>query len=202
MQLSSAELAKFRDDYAKTHSRASVNTALDCIQPALTDAYKDNLIDTNEAKRVARLPDPLSLGSISISSIRQFRFDTEKTDRATNVPIAESFYRYLMEIAGDPTGPLFPNPYALRQHAIPTGTLQTSFTESWKKPVWLKSGPIKRKRTVPAEAENANLPVSDFIVSATRQRRCLNGPESATQWREKSCGSARPLAYSGSVFLR
>jgi integrase len=56
-QLGSAELARFRDHYAKTHSPASVNTALDCIQSALTDAFQDNLIDTNEAKRVTLLPD-------------------------------------------------------------------------------------------------------------------------------------------------
>jgi len=128
IQLESAELVRFRDHYAKTHSPASVNTALDCIQSALTDAFQDNLIETNEAKRVTRLPDKAArrqerrpftdreirallkategdkewygmilcglyhgfrLGDVADLcwpnidlELRQFRFDTEKTNRA------------------------------------------------------------------------------------------------------------------------
>ena len=41
--------------------------------------------------------------------LAQFRFDTAKTNRAMNVPIAKPLYGYLMKIAGDdPIGPLFP----------------------------------------------------------------------------------------------
>jgi integrase len=174
IQLESAELARFRDHYARSHSPASVNTALDCIQSALTDAFQDNLIDTNEAKRVPRLPNKADkpqarrpftereirailaaaeddkewygmilcglyhgfrLGDVADLcwpnvdlELRQFRFDTEKTNRAVNIPIAEPFHRYLMEIAGDdPAGPLFPKAHALRQRNVPTSALSNQF---------------------------------------------------------------------------
>ena len=176
IQLGSAELARFRDHYARNHSPASVNTALDCIQSALTDAFQDNLIDTNEAKRVTRIKAakegkqeqrrPFSdreiraileaatgdyeewygmilcglyqgfrLGDVAETTwlnidleLAQFRFDTEKTSRAVNVPIAGPLYRYLMELAGDdPTGPLFPKAHALRQRDIPTSALSNQF---------------------------------------------------------------------------
>jgi len=53
--LSSVELAKFRDYYAKQKSAGTVNTALAVIQTALQDACNDHLIDFNEATRVKRL---------------------------------------------------------------------------------------------------------------------------------------------------
>lgn len=199
MQLGSAELAKFRDHYAKTHSPASVNTALDCIQSALTDAFQDNLIDVNEAKRVTRLPDkpnkpqerrPFSdreirailqatkddtqwrgmvlcglyhgfrLGDVADLCwpnvdlvLRQFRFDTEKTDRAMNVPIAEPFYRYLMEIAGDdPAGPLFPKANALRGRDVPTSALSNQFYRIMTKAGVVKKRTNKKKKGGPGRS--------------------------------------------------
>jgi integrase len=53
--LSSVHLAKFRDDYLRTKSPATVNTALTVIQTALQDACDDRLLDFNEATRVERL---------------------------------------------------------------------------------------------------------------------------------------------------
>jgi integrase len=191
--LGSVELARFRDRYARDHSPASVNTALDAIQSALTDAYQDNLIDTNEAKRVTRLPDKAAkaqerrpftdreirailkasrddpewyrmvlcglyhefrLGDIASLSwpnidleLRQFRFDTEKTNRAMNVPIAEPFYRYLMEIVGDdPTGPLFPNANALRQRDVPTSALSNQFYRLMEKVGVVEKRTNKKKK--------------------------------------------------------
>jgi integrase len=192
-QLDSAELARFRDDYVKTHSPASVNTALECIQSALTDAFQDNLLDVNEAKRVARLPDKANnpyerrpfndqeikaiLGAVADDPewrgmvlcglyhgfrlgdvadltwlnvdlvLRQFRFNTEKTDRAMNVPIAEPVYRYLMEIAGDDaTGPLFPKVYASRQRNIPTGALSNQFYRIMEKAGVVEKRTNKKKK--------------------------------------------------------
>ena len=188
IQLGSAELAQFRDHYVKNHSPASVNTALDCIQSALTDAFQDNLIDTNEAKRVTRLPNkphkpqnrrPFTdrelqaifracqtdqewkgmcliglyhgwrLGDVADLCwsrvdlhLSEFRFETEKGDRPMAVPIAKPVYRYLMEIAGDdPTGPLFPKAFALRQRGIPTSALSNQFHRIMQK------GGVVEKRT-------------------------------------------------------
>ena len=60
---------------------------------------------------------------------REIRFKTEKTGREQVIPIAEPFYRHLLEIAGsdDPRAPLFPRAYAGRQRDIPTGTLSNQF---------------------------------------------------------------------------
>jgi integrase len=53
--LSSAELGRFRDYLSAHKSPASVNVALSVIQTALTDAFNDGLVDTNEAARVKKL---------------------------------------------------------------------------------------------------------------------------------------------------
>jgi integrase len=59
---------------------------------------------------------------------RELRFKTEKTGREMVIPIAEPFYRYLLEIAGDdPRAPLFPRAFALRQRKIPTSALSNQF---------------------------------------------------------------------------
>jgi integrase len=208
MQLDSTELAKFRDHYAKTHSPASVNTALDCIQSALTDAFQDNLIDINEAKRVPRLPDkanrpqerrPFSdreirailkatedtewrgmvicavyhgfrLGDVADLCwpnvdllLRQFRFDTEKTGRAVNVPIAEPFYRYLMEIAGDdPAGPLFPKANALRRRNVPTSALSNQFYRIMTKAGLVEKRTNKKKTGGPGRSGRRQCPGQGF----------------------------------------
>lgn len=53
--LTSAELVRFRDHLATKHSPSSVNTALACIQSALGRAFRDSLVDVNEASRVEKL---------------------------------------------------------------------------------------------------------------------------------------------------
>jgi integrase len=59
---------------------------------------------------------------------RELRFKTGKTGREMVIPIAEPFYRYLLEIAGDdPRGPLFPKAFCMRQRKIPTSALSTQF---------------------------------------------------------------------------
>ena len=59
---------------------------------------------------------------------REIRFKTEKTGRLMVIPLAEPFYRHLMQIAGDDAhGPLFPRAYDARQRDIPTGTLSNQF---------------------------------------------------------------------------
>lgn len=208
-QLDSVELARFRDYYATNHSPASVNTALDCIQSALTDAFQDNLIDINEAKRVTRLADKANkpqerrpftdkeikailaavandrewrgmvlcglyhgfrLGDVATLCwpnidlvLRQFRFDTEKTDRRMNVPIAEPFYRYAMEIAGDdPTGPLFPNLYALRQRDVPTSALSNQFYRIMEKAGVVPKRTNKKKKDGPGRAAKRQSPGLGF----------------------------------------
>ena len=208
-QLNSAELARFRDYYSKAHSPASVNTALDCIQSALTDAFQDNLIDINEAKRVVRLPDKADnpqerrpftdlemkalldvtaddrewrgmilcglyhgfrLGDVADLCwpnvdlvLRQFRFDTEKTKRAMNVPIAKPFYRYLMDIDGDdPTGPLFPKIYALRQRDVPTSALSNQFYRIMEKAGVVKKRTNKKKKDGPGRCGKRKSPGLGF----------------------------------------
>jgi hypothetical protein len=53
--LSSAEVGKFRDSLAKKYSPVSVNVARACIRAALYDAFRDGLVDVNEAARVPKL---------------------------------------------------------------------------------------------------------------------------------------------------
>lgn len=53
--LTSTEIARFRDFLAAKHSPSSVNLSLACIQSALGRAFKDRLVDVNEASRVAKL---------------------------------------------------------------------------------------------------------------------------------------------------
>jgi integrase len=53
--LSSAEVGKFRDALAKKYSPVSVNVARACIRAALYDAFRDGLVDVNEAARVPKL---------------------------------------------------------------------------------------------------------------------------------------------------
>jgi integrase len=209
IQLESAELARFRDHYARDHSPASVNTALDCIQSALTDAFQDNLIDTNEAKRVTRLPDKAAkpqerrpftdreiraileaakedpewygmvltglyhgfrLGDVADLcwpnvdlELRQFRFDTEKTGRAVNIPIAEPFHRYLMEIAGDdPAGPLFPKANALRGRDVPTSALSNQFYRIMEKAEVVEKRTNKKRDGGPGRAGRRQSPGLGF----------------------------------------
>src|SRR5260221_2627704 len=77
----------------------------------------------------------LRLGDVSLLSwpnvvleARELRFKTEKTGREMVIPIAEPFYRYLLEIAGDdPLGPLFPKAFGLRQRKVPTSALSNQF---------------------------------------------------------------------------
>jgi integrase len=58
------------------------------------------------------------------------------------VPIADPFYRYLMEIAGDdPTGPLFPRAFTLRQRGIPTSSLSNQFYR-----VMAKAGVVEKRK--------------------------------------------------------
>jgi integrase len=64
----------------------------------------------------------------AVLEARELRFKTEKTGREMVIPIAEPFYRYLLEIAGDdPQGALFPRAFALRQRKIPTSALSNQF---------------------------------------------------------------------------
>lgn len=53
--LSSADIGKFRDAIAKKYSPVSVNVARACIRAALYDAFRDGLVDVNEAARVPKL---------------------------------------------------------------------------------------------------------------------------------------------------
>jgi Phage integrase SAM-like domain len=53
--LSSADVGKFRDALAKKYSPVSVNVARSCIRAALYDAFRDGLVDVNEAARVPKL---------------------------------------------------------------------------------------------------------------------------------------------------
>jgi integrase len=53
--LSSADIGKFRDALAKKYSPVSVNVARACIRAALYDAFRDGLVDVNEAARVPKL---------------------------------------------------------------------------------------------------------------------------------------------------
>jgi integrase len=209
IQLGSGELARFRDYYARDHSPASTNTALDCIQSALTDAFQDNLIDTNEAKRVTRLPDKAAktqerrpftdreirailkategdkewygmvlcglyhgfrLGDVADLcwpdidlELRQFRFDTEKTGKAMNVPIAEPFHGYLLEIAGDdPAGALFPQAYSLRQRDVPTSALSNQFYRIMEKAGVVEKRTNKKKQDGPGRAGRRQSPGLGF----------------------------------------
>jgi integrase len=167
--LTSHDIVKFRDYLSGKHSPASVNLSLGCIQAGLSRAFKDRLVDINEASRVPRLKEPvkqvrraftdeelravlavadtewrgmilaglytgmrlgdacaLSWDNIDLQS-REIQLQTEKTGRKMVIPIAEPFYRHLIKIAGDDTGPLFPRAWASRQRAIPTGTLSNQF---------------------------------------------------------------------------
>jgi integrase len=60
--LSSTELTRFRDYLAGKNASGSVNTSLAIIQAALEDAFKDNLIDINEATRVRKLDERTAKG--------------------------------------------------------------------------------------------------------------------------------------------
>jgi integrase len=53
--LSSAEVGNFRDTLAKKYSPVSVNVARACIRAALYDAFRNGLVDVNEAARVPKL---------------------------------------------------------------------------------------------------------------------------------------------------
>jgi integrase len=53
--LSSAEIARFRDHFSREKSPATVNVALGVIQTALADAFRDSLVDINEAAHVSKL---------------------------------------------------------------------------------------------------------------------------------------------------
>jgi len=53
--LSSSDVGKFRDALAKKYSPVSVNVARACIRAALYDAFRDGLVDVNEAARVPKL---------------------------------------------------------------------------------------------------------------------------------------------------
>jgi integrase len=78
-----------------------------------------------------RLGDVALLGwpQVALES-RELRFKSEKTGRLMVIPVAEPFYRYLMEIAGDdPRGPLFPRAFGLRQRKIPTSALSNQFNK-------------------------------------------------------------------------
>jgi integrase len=55
--LASPELVRFRDHLAKKFAPASVNVALACLQSALGRAFRDGLVDVNEAARVEKLED-------------------------------------------------------------------------------------------------------------------------------------------------
>jgi integrase len=89
-----------------------------------------------------RLGDVADLTWLNVDLVlRQFRFDTEKTSRATNVPIAEPLYRYLMELAGDdPAGPLFPRAHALRARGVGTGALSNQFGR-----IMAKAGVVEKR---------------------------------------------------------
>jgi integrase len=95
--------------------------------------------------------------------LRQFRFDTEKTDRAMNVPIAEPFYRYLMEIAGDdPAGPPFPTANALRQLDVPTSALSNQFFRIMTKAGVVKKRTNKKKKGGPGRSGRRQSPGLGF----------------------------------------
>jgi integrase len=53
--LSSGDVSRFRDHLAKKHSAVSVNIARATIRAALYDAFRDGLVDVNEAARVPKL---------------------------------------------------------------------------------------------------------------------------------------------------
>jgi integrase len=53
--LDSVQIKEYRDHLSKKHSAGSVNTALACIQAALSRAFRDALVDVNQAARVDRL---------------------------------------------------------------------------------------------------------------------------------------------------
>jgi integrase len=53
--LTSSELVRFRDYLGAKYSPGSVNTSLACIQSALGRAFRDGLVDVNEAARVEKL---------------------------------------------------------------------------------------------------------------------------------------------------
>jgi integrase len=171
--LTSAEIARFRDHLAAKHSPSSVNVALACIQSALGRAFRDSLVDVNEASRVEKLDETsgrhqhrraftdaelrailevcdfewrgmvicgaftgIRLGDAAALcwqnidlSARELHFSMEKTGRNVVIPIAEPFYRHLLEIAGndDPAAPLFPRSFALMERNIPTSTLSNQF---------------------------------------------------------------------------
>jgi integrase len=170
--LSSVDIVHFRDHLARKHSPASVNLSLATIQSALGKAFRDRLVDVNEASRVPRLGDDptrkqqrrpfndeelrailsiadtewkgmtlcgaytgMRLGDVSLLkwenvdlAARELQFKTEKTGRVMVIPIAEPFYRHLLEIAGDdPRAPLFSRAYEARQRDIPTSALSNQF---------------------------------------------------------------------------
>lgn len=174
---------------------------------------KLSLIDTNEAKRVTRLPDKAAkpqerrpftdreirailkaatgtegeyeewygmvlcgvyqgfrLGDVADLTwsnidpeLGQFRFDTEKTNRAMNVPIAGPLYRYLMEIAGDdPTGPLFPKAHALRKRDVPTSALSNQFYRLMEKAGVVEKRTNKKKKDGPGRSGKRQSPGLGF----------------------------------------
>jgi len=58
--LDSVQIKEYRDHLAKKHSAGSVNTALAAIQAALSRAFRDALVDVNQAARVDRLAENTS----------------------------------------------------------------------------------------------------------------------------------------------
>jgi integrase len=84
---------------------------------------------------------------------RELRFKSEKTGREMVIPIAEPFYRYLLEIAGDdPRGPLFPKAFALRQRKIPTSALSNQFYRLMTEAGVVKKRTNKKKKEGPGRS--------------------------------------------------
>jgi integrase len=79
---------------------------------------------------------------------RELRFKTEKANREMVIPIAEPFYRYLLEIAGDDArGPLFPRACALRQRKVATSALSNQFYRLMTEAGVVEKRTNKKKKT-------------------------------------------------------
>jgi integrase len=117
--LSSADIVGFRDHLAKKHSPASVNVARACIRAALYQAFRDGLVDVNEAARVEKLDD-------NPHKRQQRRAFTEDELRAI-LAVADSEWRGMV-LCGAYTGMRFGDVSVLRWENVELAARELRFT--------------------------------------------------------------------------
>jgi integrase len=90
--LSSPEIARFRDYLAAKRSPGTVNVALAVIQTALGDAFRDGLVDVNEAARVQKLEEPAAAGNRRAFTLDELRAILEAADLEWQGMVLTSLY--------------------------------------------------------------------------------------------------------------